>query len=328
MQRAFLQTCWLYLRVVVTALLTLAIFNFPRTWWQEMICATSLIWSSIFLVLVLLDLVRFRWIRWSLPRSLLVILQIACVVRTVQMVWPYMYATPKVYTKVSYTDPVRFLFVDISARQGNAHADALKAFIDIEVPSLIVLTRFADTPLLSSVADRYPYKLTSTVENARAVEILSTFPLSDSPRRDYGYAALPAVLGEFHVQEDASLLVGALDALPPYRQDDFMRSRLTARRMASSLKYATKPRIVFGAFRTPVTSQIVEMYSAQLHLRSLFFNQGISVLPEILKSSLDLRYNLNIFTARNIVISRLIESYADDDGFSAVLFDARIPRAR
>jgi hypothetical protein len=98
--------------------------------------------------------------------------------------------------------------------------------------------------------------------------------------------------------------------------------------MASSLKYATKPRIVFGAFRTPVTSQIVEMYSAQLHLRSLFFNQGISVLPEILKSSLDLRYNLNIFTARNIVISRLIESYADDDGFSAVLFDARIPRAR
>jgi hypothetical protein len=328
MQRAFLQTSWLYLRLVVTSLLTLAIFNFPRTWWQEMICATSPIWSSIFLVLVLLDLIRFRRIPWSLTRSLLVVLQIACVMRTVHMVRPYLYAAPKVYTKLSYTDPVRFLFVDISSRQGNAHADALKSFIDIEIPSLIVLTRFADTPILSSISDRYPYKLVSTIENVRAVEILSTFPLSEPPRREYGYAALPAVLGEFRVQDDASLLVGAFDAFPPYNQGDFIRSRLTARRMASSLKYETKPRIVFGAFRTPVTSQIVEMYSAQLHLRSLFFNQGIAALPEIFKSSIGLEHNLNIFTARNIVVSRIIESHADDDGFSAVLFDARVPRER
>jgi hypothetical protein len=325
MKRAALETCWLYLRVVVTSILTLAIFNFPRTWWQEMICATSLIWSSVFVVALLLDFARFRRTRWSPIRSLLVVLQIACVVRTVQMVWPYLYATPKVYTKLSYADPVRFLFVDISARQGNAHADALKAFIDIEAPSLIVLTRFADTPILSSVADRYPFNLTSTVENARAVDILSTFPLNEPPRLEYGYAALPAVLGEFRVQDDASVLVGAFDALAPHNQGDFIRSRLTARRMASSLKFATKPRIVLGAFRTPVTSQIVEMYSAQLHLRSLFFNQGISALPQILKSSVSFEHNINIFTARNILISRVIESHADDDGFSAVLFDGRIP---
>ncbi len=328
MKRASLETCWLYLRLVVTSLLTLAIFNFPRTWWQEMICATSLIWSSIFLVLLLLDLVRFRRISWSLTRSLLVILQIACVVRTVKMVWPYLYATPKVYAKLSYTDPVRFLFVDISSHQGNVHADALKAFIDIEAPAFIILNRFGEVPILSSVADRYPYKLISTVENARAVEILSTFPFSEPPRREYGYAALPAVLGEFRVQDDVSVLVGAFDALAPHNQGDFIRSRLTARRMASSLKYASKPRIVFGAFRTPVTSQIVEMYSAQLHLRSLFFNQGIVALPEILKSSIGLEHNLNIFTARNIAVSRIIESHADDDGFSAVLFDARVPRER
>jgi hypothetical protein len=241
------------------------------------------------------------------------------------MVWPYLYSTPKIYTKLSYAEPVRFLFVDISSRQGNAHADALKAFIDIEAPSLIVLTRFVDTSILSSVADRYPYKLISAADNARAVEVLSKFPLNEPPRLEFGYSALPAVLGEFQVQNDASVLVGAFDALPPYEKGDFIRSRLTARRVASSLKYASKPRIVFGAFRTPVTSQIVEMYSAQLHLRSLFFNQGISALPQILKSSVSFEHNLNIFTARNILISRVIESHADDDGFSAVLFDGRIP---
>ncbi len=325
MKRAFFKHCWLSLRVGLTALATLAVFNFPRTWWQEIICATAVIWSSVFLVAILVDLIRFRRIAWSFTRSLLIILQLACMARTAQMVWPYLSSTPKVYDKLSYAELVRFLFVDISDREGTTHGDALMALIDIEAPSIVVLTRFAAAPILTPFLERYPYRLISTVENERTVELFSKFPVKQTSRREYGYSALPAILGELRVQEDATLLVGAFDALPPYEQRDFIRSRLTARRMASSLKFATKPRIVLGAFRTPVTSQIVEMYSAQLHLRSLFFNQGISALPQILKSSVSFEHNLNIFTARNILISRVIESHADDDGFSAVLFDGRIP---
>ena len=88
----------------------------------------------------------------------------------------------------------------------------------------------------------------------------------------------------------------------------------------------TKPRIVFGAFRTSRTSQVVDMYPDQLRLRELSFDSGISIVPELVRESFNFEKSQRVFTARNIIVSRVVQSKADDEGFSAVLFDARIPR--
>jgi hypothetical protein len=68
------------------------------------------------------------------------------------------------------------------------------------------------------------------------------------------------------------------------------------------------------------------MYPDQLRLRELSFDSGISIVPQLLKESLSFERSQHVFTSRNIVMSRVVESQADDGGFSAVLFDARIPR--
>ena len=326
MNRAFLEKIWLWLRLLFTAVATLAILNYPRTWWQEVICATCLLWSGAFLVALCFDVVRFRKISWSASRFMIVALQVVCVARTGQIVMPYLYAKQKAYTNLAYSSPVRFLFLDISERSGNAHADALKAFINVEDPSIIVLTRYADTPILADLSERYPARFLSQPSGDRVVEILSKLQAKEPIRLDYGYGALPAVVGEFRTNEGYPVVIGSFDLLPPWKQEDFLRSRLTSRRLASLFKYESKPRIVFGAFRTSTTSQIVDMYPDQLRLRELSFDSGISILRDLVKRSFNLEKGQHVFTARSIVVSRIVESRADDGGFSAVSFDARIPR--
>lgn len=326
MNRAFLKKIWVWLRVLVTALVTLAIYNYPRTWWQEVICATCLVWGGLFLVALSFDVARFRRISWSVSRFMIVALQALCVVRTGQIVMPYLYAKQKTYSNLVYSSPVRFLFIDISERSGNAHADALKAFVDVEDPSMVVLTRYADTPILAPADHRYPNRFISRTSGERIVEILSKLQPKEPIRLDYGFDALPAVVGEFVTSEGYPVIIGAFDLLPPWKQEDFLRSRVTSRRLASFLKYATKPRIVFGAFRTSATSQIVDMYPDQLRLRALSFDSGISIVPDLIRQSISFDRSQQVFRARNIVVSRVVESRADDGGFSAELFDAQIPR--
>lgn len=326
MNHAFLNKIVVWLRLLVTAFVTLAIFNYPRTWWQEVLCATSLVWSGFFFVLLCVDIARARKISWTLSRLVVVALQVLCVARTGQIVMPYIYAKQKSYPNLAYSSPVRFLFIDISERSGNAHAAALQAFVDVEDPAMIILTRYADTPILAAVAERFPSRFVSLPLNNRVVEVISKLQPQHPARVDYGYAALPAVAGEFRTVEGTPVVVGAFDLLPPREQDDFLRSRLTSRRLASFLKYMTKPRIVFGAFRTSRTSQVVDMYPDQLRLRELSFDSGISIVPELVRESFNFEKSQRVFTARNIIVSRVVQSKADDEGFSAVLFDARIPR--
>lgn len=325
MNRTFLNNIFVRLRLLVTAFVTLAIFNYPRTWWQEILCATSLVWCGFFFVLLCVDIVRARQISWTLARVVIVALQALCVARTGQIVTPYLYATQKSYPNLVYSNPVRFLFIDISDRSGNAHAAALQAFVRVEDPSMIILTRYADTPILAAVAERFTAHYVSRSSHERVVEVLSKLQPLEPPRLDYGYAALPAVAGEFQTVEGTPFVVGAFDLLSPFKQEDFLRSRLTSRRLASFLKYMSKPRMVFGAFRTSRTSQVVDMYSDQLRLRELSFDSGISILPELVRGAFDFERGKRVFTARNVVVSRIVQSNADGAGFSGVSFDARIP---
>lgn len=311
---------------VAVVIATLALFNYPRTWVQELISETALLWMPICVGGMIFQLSRFTSAPFSFIGSALFILQLMSVVRTVHVVMPYLYAAPKAYPTLTYAEPTRFLLVDISDRSWSGHPEAVSSLLDIENPSVVVALRYSDTPLVSQAAERYPFTLKSSLLADRTVEIFSKLPITSPERSEFGYGALPAVFGVVRIGEGADLQLGALDLLPAYSQDSFVKSRLTSRRLASSLRYSTDARMVVGAFRASVTSQIVDMYVDQLRLRSLFFDSGISKLRDLYEQSFDFERNLNVFSARNIEISHIVESHAADSGFSAIIFDARIPK--
>ena len=311
---------------VVVLIATLALFNYPRTWGQELISETALLWMPLCVGVMVFQLARFTTAPFSLFGVGLFVLQLMCVVRTVHVAVPYLYAPPKGYPTLSYAEPIRFLLIDISERSWSDHPEAVASLVDIENPKVVIVLRYSDGPVLSPSTERYPFTLKSSLTSDRTVEIFSKIPFQSPERNEFGYGALPAVFGVLQIGDGAHLQLGALDLLPAYSQDAFVKSRLTSRRLASSLRYTKEPRMVVGAFRASITSQIVDMYVDQLRLRSIFFDSGILKMRDLLAQSLAFKNNLNVFTARNIEISRVVESNAADDGFSAILFDARIPK--
>ena len=311
---------------VVVLIATLALFNYPRTWVQELISETALVWMPLCVGGIVFQLSRFTSARFSLLGVALFVLQLMCVVRTVHLAVPYVYAPPKAYPTLSYAEPIRFLLIDISDRSWSDHPEAVASLVDIENPQVVIVLRYSDGPVLLQSADRYPFTLKSALQSDRTVEIFSKIPFQSTERNELGYGALPAVFGLLEIGDGAHLQLGALDLLPAYSQDSFLKSRLTSRRLASSLKYSKEPRLVVGAFRASITSQIVDMYVDQLRLRSIFFDSGISKVRDLLAHSVAFQHNLNVFTARNIELSHVLESRGADEGFSAILFDARIPK--
>ena len=310
---------------VVVLIATLALFNYPRTWVQELISESALVWGPLCAVGMIVQLFRFPTAKFSLFSVTLFTLQLMCVVRTVHIVVPYLYAAPKAYPPIPYAEPIRFLMIDISEQTRSAHPEAVDAIIDRENPSVVIILRYADVPVLSKSSERYPSRVSASLESDRTVEIFSKLSFRPPLRTEFGYGALPAVFGVLETGDGAHLQVGAIDLLPAYSQDAFVKSRLTSRRLASSLKYSTEPRMVVGAFRASITSQIVDMYVDQLRLRSVFFDSGISKLWELFTQSVLFQHNLNVFMARNIQISDVVEMHGSNDAFSAILFDARIP---
>jgi hypothetical protein len=275
---------------------------------------------------MVVQLFRFTTARCSLMGVSLFVLQLICVVRTTHVVVPYLYATASTYPALSYTEPIRFLVMDISGRAESEVPAAVATLLEMENPSVVIVLRHADLAARFPARDRYPFSITSSLHSDRVVEIVSKVPFHEPIRSEFGYGALPAVFGVLEVGEGARLQLGALDLLPAYSQDFFVKSRLTSRRLASSLRYSAEPRMVVGAFRASVTSQIVDMYVDQLRLRSLFFDSGFSKLGALVAQSFAFEGNLNVFSARTIEVSRVIESRGAGAGFSALLFDARIPK--
>lgn len=311
---------------VAVLIATLALFNYPRTWVQELISETALLWMPLCIGGLVFQLTRFTSAPFSPLGSALFMLQLMCVLRTVHIATPYLYAAPKAYPALSYSEPVRFLLIDISDRAWSGHPEAASSLMDIENPGVVIVLRYSDSPLRSQATERYPFTLKASLHSERTVEIFSKIPFQSQARSEFGYGALPAVSGVLEIGDGTHLQLGALDLLPAYSQESFVKSRLTSRRLASSLRYSTEPRMIVGAFRASVTSQIVDMYVDQLRLRSLFFDSGISKLRELYSQSFAFKHNLNVFSARNIQLSRVVESNAADNGFAAILFDARIPK--
>jgi hypothetical protein len=247
--------------------------------------------------------------------------------KIVGMARPYLYAAPKRYSSLSYSLPTRIALLDLTERGEEASLDAL-SFAEIESPDVLIVARFTETPLPSGVRSWYPHVLVSSTTSGRTVEIFSKAPSHPPERTEYGYGALPGVLGSFETPDGVLFQLGAFDLMLSSSQDSFNKSRLTSRRLASALKYSAEPRIVVGAFRASVTSQLVNMYSDQLKLRSIFFDGGLSRLWRCLVGSIALSQNLNAFTAKNIELLGQREVPPNSQGLAAILFTVRVPRPR
>ena len=253
------------------------------------------------------------------------ILQVMCVVKVVSITWPYMYSPPKSYSSLSYSVPTRIAFIDVTKR-GEEISSRVVKLIEAKAPDVLIINRYTDTSLIGASEGLYPYVLRSSLSSERTVEVFSKSPIPSPTRSEYGFGALPGVFGIFETADGVRFQLGAMDLLLSFSQEAFNRSRLTSRRLASALKYSSQPRIVVGAFRASITSQLVDMYVDQLKLRSLFFNSGVGSLVQSFIDALYLSRNVNAFMARNIEVDERGELRSDVHGFVAVSFTVRIPR--
>lgn len=158
------------------------------------------------------------------------------------------------------------------------------------------------------------------------MELLSAFPLHTSSLRELGFGARPAVLGVLDLGGDKTLELGALDLLPPFSEEAFLASRVTARRLATIARYSKRPRIAVGAFRSTEVSQIVQMYTGQVRMKSVFFNEGISGVVSLVGSCFTLNDNLSAFTSRSVMVSNIKRLRRERDGLNAIEFTARVPQ--
>lgn len=312
-------------QLIVISLATFALYNYPRSWWQELICETGLVWIPIFVVGACVQLSRVVRGSLSVLGLVIVILQALCVAKVVGMTLPYVYGPARSYPKLSYSSSTRFAFIDIIAL-GERSSLKSRALVEREDPDVVIFARFTEAPLADVLRVRYPHVLASSATSERTVEILSKAPIRAAVRSEYGYGSLPGVLGNFQTSDGVPFQLAAFDLIVSGTQDAFNKSRITSRRLASALKYSTEPRIVVGAFRASVTSQLVDMYVDQLKLRSIFFNSGLSRLWRCVVDSLALSSNLNVFTAKNIQLESEREIRVEADGFAAILFTVRVPR--
>lgn len=314
-----------FLWVAAICVATFAMYNYPRSWWQESLCATALVWTPLCVLGVCVELSRLARSGFSFGSCMLLTLNVMCVVKTVTITRPYVYAPAKSYSTFEYSRPTRVVFVDVVGRDNWALSHVANA-IEEQNPDVVIATRYANTSLDKALSERYPHTLTSSVSSERVVEVFSKTPISSPVRTEYGYGALPGILGTLETSDGFRFQLGAMDLKTSSSQKMFNESRLTSRRLASALRYSVEPRIVVGAFRASITSQVVDMYVDQLKLRSIFFNSGLTRVSQAFGDSLHLSRNLNAFTARTIDVTDPTELRAYDRGFAALGFTVRIPR--
>ena len=301
----------------------MCVFNYPRIWWQEAINSLALVWAPALLVAIGIQLRRLVRQGVSLYAVVSIILQFACVYAVFSTIKPYIAYSKKVAQDIVYSEPISIVLVDDSDRAEKAIGRGLVPTADIVVS--VRTTR--DQSAEPSRNEALPFTVASVAEGVRNVEIRSRFPFKENPKQEVGYAALPAVFGTVVLPEGVALQLGAFDLLSPVSQQNFVASRLTSRRIASILRFNSTPRMVFGGFRAPITSQIVDMYPDQVRLKSVLFNQGIGGLWRRLREVFSWNSVLNVFVARNIRLEQVVEHEPQRDGWRGISFVARIPLA-
>ena len=147
-------------------------------------------------------------------------------------------------------------------------------------PEIVALVgRANELEIAREALPEYPAVLESEspnrADNAERVLVLSKLEIGPESKTSLGIEALPALFLSMRSVRGDKLLFGVLDLLPADSQQDFFKSKVTSRRMATLMRYAPESRIVVGNFAATPFSPIVAMYTRQVRLRSVMFGHGL-----------------------------------------------------
>ena len=318
--RALIARLWLFALIV----LYYSLFTYPRVWWQDLVHGFSM---ALVPPLLVATIVHIKALFKRGPRLALIIalaLEIACVVRVGWVVRPYVIYSTELEKRGTHVARPHFLLVDGTLPIVNPAGleKVRKEFL----PELVVVlgANSLSSPVSKSFGN-YPYHLSSEEVFGGRVDIHSMWPFGLPVLRSLGVDAYPGALAMVHIAPDLELEVGALDLQVPEGHLDYERSRISARRLASMLRYSDYPRVVFGGFRVPATSPTTTVYSEQLRLKSVFFNRGFSSLASIAAKLWAPGSSLNVFTAKSIKVDDVTERSLERDGFRGISFSAALP---
>ena len=321
--RVLFARLWLFALIV----LYYALFTYPRVWWQDLVHGFSM---ALVPPLLLATVVHTKALFTRGPRLALIIalaLEIACVLRVGWVVRPYVTYSTQLEKRATHIARPHFLLIDGTVPIVNPAA--LEKVRQEVLPELVVVLGANNlTSPVSTSFGNYPYHLSSEEAFGGRVDIHSMWPFGLPVLRSLGVDAYPGALAMVHIAPELELEVGALDLQVPKGHLDYDRSRISARRLASMLRYSDYPRVVFGGFRVPATSPTTTVYGEQLRLKSVFFNRGFSSLASIAAKLWAPESSLNVFTAKSIKVDDVTERSLERDGFRGISFSAALPHRR
>ena len=308
----------------VVVVLALCHLNHARLWIQDLLCSASLYWIPFVFVGLLATLRRIVRER-RIPPVVLVVLvaQAFLLYHVFRIARPYVsFARSTVVEQSASTDlSVLYSHVDFSL-------DGLPTLVkevSTAKPDLIVLVGEQDgLEVALEALPRYPGVARTPHTSPGGVLVLSGYPLEMDGEAFLGIEALPSVFAKVELPGQA-LLLGAMDLLPAGSQQDFFRSKVTSRRIATLMRYAEEPRLVIGHFAATQFSPIVSMYTRQVRLRSVMFNHGLlrtfDLTDPLIRVTLD-----NAFVSRDIQVTDFYPKTGISQRWLSFGFSLRIPR--
>lgn len=249
--------------------------NHPRLWIQDLLCSASLYWIPFVGADFLRRLAKAFVLRRSTVLALaLVITEGYLILRVSELAMPYVRARSLPTSQTATGPEVSVLFSHVDfAPEG---LTTLVREVSSRKPTVVVLV--GEHPKLDAAQKALP-PFTAVLETSRAgsrgIRLFSQIaPLPDG-ERDLGFDALPSLVVKLPLDSSVTLIFGALDLLPAFSHTDYFKSKVTSRRMATIMRYATDPEIVVGNFEATPFSPLVSMYARQVRVHSVMRGFGL-----------------------------------------------------
>ncbi len=311
--------------LMVTAFCAACHFNYPRFWWQEVVCGATLVWLPLVFFSVARAAVRIYKGRRNVGISVLVaIFGSYTVGQSLSVVWPYITHAAGVKLTKDEGIPVGIFHVhgssDLQERQ------ALEENLKRLLPDILVVTGAANlSETEGSLAARFSHSLRSAEQSPHTIRLFSRFPLLHESRSDLGFGSLAGIHTKIALEEDVVLELGAVSLRGSFSLQSFEQSRVTSRRLASIMRNSISPRMVVGDFSATPLSQIVSMYNRQARMRSVFYGEGIAAFAAM-QSVMTPVQNINAFVSAGVEVTDAVVIAGSDNAPRSLFITINVPR--
>jgi hypothetical protein len=300
-------------------------FNYPRFWWQELLCGATGVWLPLTLLLVVRAAIRlYRNERHGWISVLVAFLGSYTIGQSVMIAWPYLVNSDRVKLSKDEVIPVRILHAHSSSAL--QEAEALQDIVYQLHPDIVVVAGASGLGEIEiSLRGRLSYVLHSADQSTPVIRLFSRFPLLNESRSELGLGALSGIYSKIALDDDVVFEFGAVSLQSSRSLDSFEQSRVTSRRLASLMRNSISPRMVVGDFMATPLSQIVSMYNRQARMRSVFYGQGVSTFARI-QSVMRPIENVNAFVSAGVEVTDTRMVPATDGAQPSLFVAINVPR--